>query len=109
MLEPLARVAALPVCVQPVLRDARPEHFLFEDGRLSGLVDFGAMGVDSVAADLARLIGDWFDGDRDLRREALAAYEAVRPLSAERGPFDLGVRGDGGPSDRRALGPVALC
>ena len=47
---------------------------------LSGLVDFGAMGVDSVAADLARLIGEWLDGDPSARREALAAYERVRPL-----------------------------
>ena len=33
--------------LQPCLRDARPEHFLFEGDRLTGLVDFGAMGVDS--------------------------------------------------------------
>ena len=69
--------------VQPALRDARPEHFLFEDDRLSGLVDFGAMGVESVAADLARLIGEWLDGDRAARREALASYERVRPLDPD--------------------------
>jgi homoserine kinase type II len=63
-----------------VLRDARSEHFLFEGDRLSGLVDFGAMGIDSIAADLARLIGDGLDGDPDARREALAAYERIRPL-----------------------------
>ncbi len=77
---PLGGAASLVVRTQPVLRDARSEHFLFEGDRLSGLVDFGAMGIDSIAADLARLIGDGLDGDPDARREALAAYERIRPL-----------------------------
>jgi len=66
--------------LQPCLRDARPEHFLFEGGRLSGLVDFGAMDFETVAADLARLMGEWLEGDSLARRDALAAYEAARPL-----------------------------
>jgi homoserine kinase type II len=66
--------------LQPCLRDARPEHFLFEQDRLSGIIDFGAMGVDCVAGDLARLIGDWLDGDSDARARALTAYEQIRPL-----------------------------
>ena len=78
----LAKASSTLVRLQPVLRDARPEHFLFEDHRLTGLVDFGAMGVESVAADLARLMGDWLDGDVSARREALASYERVRPLDS---------------------------
>jgi Ser/Thr protein kinase RdoA (MazF antagonist) len=66
--------------LQPCLRDARPEHFLFEGERLTGLVDFGAMGMETVAADLARLIGEWLEGDRSARRDALDAYQTVRPL-----------------------------
>jgi len=66
--------------LQPCLRDARPEHFLFEGERLSGLVDFGAMGIETVAADLARLLAEWLEGDSPARRDALAAYEAIRPL-----------------------------
>jgi Ser/Thr protein kinase RdoA (MazF antagonist) len=80
LLEPLERATAQVVRVQPVIRDARPEHFLFDDTRLSGLVDFGAMGVDSVAGDLARLLGEWSGDDDDARRHALAAYERFRPL-----------------------------
>jgi aminoglycoside phosphotransferase (APT) family kinase protein len=80
VLEPLGRVSSRVIRVQPTLRDARPEHFLFEGERLSGLVDFGAMGVESVAADLARLSGEWLDGDPAARREAIASYELVRPL-----------------------------
>ncbi len=68
------------VFLQPSLRDARPEHFLFEGECLSGLVNFAAMGIETVAADLARLIGEWLEGDSSARRDALAAYEAVRPL-----------------------------
>ncbi len=68
------------VFLQPCLRDARPEHFLFDGQRVSGLVDFGAMGIETVAADLARLMGEWLEGDSTARRDALATYEAVRPL-----------------------------
>ncbi len=72
--------AALRVRLQPCLRDARPEHLLFEDGALSGLVDFGAMGIETVAADLARLFGDWLPAHPPLRALARSAYERIRPL-----------------------------
>ena len=68
--------------LQPCLRDARPEHFLFEQNRLSGIVDFGAMGVECVAGDLARLMGDWFDGDSASRAQALSSYEQIRRLDS---------------------------
>jgi Ser/Thr protein kinase RdoA (MazF antagonist) len=79
-LGPLQSAAALVVRLQPCLRDARPEHFLFESDHLSGLVDFGAMGVDCVAADLARLLSEWLPSDRESRAVALASYDSVRPL-----------------------------
>lgn len=83
------RGATLSLAVQPVIRDARSEHVLFTDDRVTGWVDFGAMGIDSVAADLARLLGTWFHRDGgaadSLRAEhyslGLAAYRLVRPLS----------------------------
>jgi homoserine kinase type II len=87
--DPLREAAGRVVPLQPCLRDARPEHFLFEGDRLSGLVDFGAMGIDCVAGDLARLLGEWLDGDAAARAEALDAYERVRPLeTAEAGLID---------------------
>ena len=70
------------VPLQPCLRDARPEHFLFGDGRLTGLVDFGAMGIESVAADLARLMSEWLEDLPDERRAGMEAYSAIRPLAA---------------------------
>lgn len=72
--------AGVAVWCQPCLRDARPEHFLFAGDRLTGLVDYGAMDMDTVACDLARLLSEWLGSDRSLRAEALAAYAAVRPL-----------------------------
>ena len=82
LLDPLRKAAGRVVPLQPCLRDARPEHFLFEGDRVSGLVDFGAMDVDCVAGDLARLMGEWLDDDRSARAGALAAYERIRPLDA---------------------------
>ncbi len=82
LLPPLRDACRLQVTLQPCLRDARPEHFLYEAGRVSGLVDFGAMGIETVAADLARLIGEWFADDPSMRAQALAAYSEMRPLDA---------------------------
>lgn len=81
-LDSLREAAGRTVPLQPCLRDARPEHFLFEGDRVTGLIDFGAMGVDCVAGDLTRLMGEWLDGDAAARAEALAAYERIRPLDA---------------------------
>ncbi len=46
LLDPLRTAAGRVVPLQPCVRDARPEHFLFEGDRVSGLVNFGAMGVE---------------------------------------------------------------
>src|SRR6185437_2387218 len=67
---------------QPCLRDVRPDHLLFTGERLTGLVDYGAMGVDTVAVDLARLMAEWLGRDRALRAGALDAYASVRPIDA---------------------------
>jgi homoserine kinase type II len=45
------------------------------------------MAIESVATDLARLLGDWVGPDRVERATALAAYTAIRPLD----PFELGL------------------
>jgi homoserine kinase type II len=78
----LRRVADVRVRLQPCVRDMRGAHLLFTGDAVTGLVDFGAMGVDSVATDLARLAEDWLGLDRDATRRGLSAYEAARPLDA---------------------------
>jgi homoserine kinase type II len=82
LLPALRHAAELHVKLQPCLRDARPEHFLFEHERLSGLIDFGAMGIESVASDLARLIGEWFTDDCSLRTYGLEIYQRANPFDA---------------------------
>lgn len=72
-----------PLPFQPCLCDIWHDHVLFEAGRLSGLVDFGGVKVDHVAADLARLLGSMVGDQADLRDLGLRAYRRWRPLSLE--------------------------
>jgi Ser/Thr protein kinase RdoA (MazF antagonist) len=69
------------VAIQPCIRDIWHAHVLFEGGRVSGLIDFGSLRAESVAADLARLLGSLAGGDIDRWRLGLDAYRAIRPLS----------------------------
>ena len=78
----LAEASRRDVVARPCLRDARPEHFLFVGERVAGLVDFGAMGLDSVATDLARLSAEWLGDDPAARRAAMDAYVSIRQLDA---------------------------
>ena len=77
-------LADLPrVALQPVLRDVWHDHLLYEDDALAGLVDYASMDFDSVAVDLARMLGSLIEDDEASWRFALSAYRAVRPLSAD--------------------------
>jgi len=89
----LRRVAServAPVPLQPVLRDIWSSHVLFatdESARVSGVIDFHAAAIDTPATDLARLLGSWPRGPLIPLAtgwcDAIEAYEAVRPLTAE--------------------------
>lgn len=68
--------------LQPCLCDVWHDHLLFEGERLTGLIDYGAVKVDQVAVDLARLLGSLAEDDAEGWYTGLAAYRAVRPLSA---------------------------
>ena len=81
LVAPLRLAAVRSLTLQPCIRDVRPDHFLFEGDILTGLVDFGAMGIDTVATDLARLLGETVGRSRGSRRIAFEAYEAVRPIT----------------------------
>ncbi len=61
------------------------DHVLFRDERVTGLVDFGAMRVDSRAVDIARLLGSLAICDPATWQAGVAAYEQAAPLAdAER-------------------------
>ncbi|MFO0904168.1 MAG: phosphotransferase [Pirellulales bacterium] len=69
------------VPVMPCLRDVWREHVLFEGEQVSGIIDYGALRTDCVAADLSRLLGSYHADDRSGWDAGLAAYERVRPLT----------------------------
>ena len=72
----------------PVHADLFRDNVLFEDGRLSGVIDFYFAGVDCLLYDVAVCANDWClaDPEQDVRLDAaptlalLNAYRAVRPL-----------------------------
>ena len=91
-LEPLAD---LPLPLQPCLRDIWHDHVLFTGNEVTGIVDFGAVDVDTPATDIARLLGSLASispprrgegvgegpHEADIWRDGLAAYATMRPLS----------------------------
>ncbi|UCE30961.1 MAG: homoserine kinase [Burkholderiales bacterium] len=81
-----ARAASLPASA--VHADLFRDNVLFDQGRLTGVIDFYFAGWDSWLFDIAVAVNDWcIDDDAgaldDTRVDALlAAYEAHRPLLA---------------------------
>ena len=79
--------------------DLFPDNVFFLDGRLSGLIDFYFAATDILSYDIAVCLNAWcFEADSSLNvtkaRAMLAAYAAVRPLSAaERAALPVLCRG----------------
>lgn len=69
------------VSLQPCLRDIWHDHVLFTGESVTGLIDPHAARTESVATDLARLLGTLVGDDRQKWDMGLAAYQEVRPLS----------------------------
>lgn len=67
--------------VQPVIRDLRPDHLFFdEDNQVVAVIDFSSMNVDTIACDLARLLGGFF-GDKAAKYiGAMESYGRHRPI-----------------------------
>lgn len=81
-LSPLIDVETMLI---PCIRDIWHDHILFTGGQVTGLIDFGAMRMDSIAVDLARLIGSLVGDNLLLRKLAVEAYCAANPFN----PSDL--------------------
>jgi homoserine kinase type II len=76
--------------LQPAIRDIHHDHVLFTGDVVTGIIDFGALRIDTPLVDVARLIGSLVGDDREARALALASYGEVRPLSErERQLIDL--------------------
>jgi homoserine kinase type II len=77
----LATAVTHDVQLQPCLRDIWCDHVLFEGDAVSGLVDFGALRPETVAGDVARLLGSLAGDDPAFWAAGMVAYEAGRPLT----------------------------
>ncbi len=72
-----------PFRLQPCLRDVWHDHLLFNGSRLVGIIDYAALGLDTVAVDLARMLGSLLADDEPRWTVALAAYREIAPLAIE--------------------------
>jgi homoserine kinase type II len=66
-----------------VIRDIHHDHVLFTGDEVTGLIDFGAMDIDTPLTDIARLVGSLVGDDREDRQAAFDAYAELRPLSED--------------------------
>jgi homoserine kinase type II len=78
----LGRACRVAVPKQPCIRDIWHDHLLFTGERVSGVVDFGALRVETVAGDIARLLGSLAGDDPQQRQQGIDAYKDLRPLSS---------------------------
>jgi len=76
----LALGARHPLPLGPVLADIWSDHLFFTGPQLSAIIDYGAVRIDSVAADLSRVLSSLCGADRGQREQALASYETERTL-----------------------------
>ncbi|GIW96701.1 MAG: hypothetical protein KatS3mg111_0034 [Pirellulaceae bacterium] len=83
LLQELNRIATVPVEQHFVIRDLHSEHVLFIDKRVTGIIDFGASGIDEPLMDLVRLLSTMepFGNHWEV---ALAVYESTAELQIDR-------------------------
>lgn len=90
----LREFADMKLPLQWCLRDVKYDHVFFQGDEVSGLIDYGAAAIDSVAGDLARLLGSFLERQDPSWDRALEEYQDCSPLSvAERNAvweFDRG-------------------
>ena len=67
--------------VQPIIRDVWHDHVLFTGDEVTGIVDFGAMQMDAVSLDIARLLGSTIGDESSRWSPAVAAYSDLRRLN----------------------------
>ncbi|MFN0056747.1 MAG: phosphotransferase [Planctomycetales bacterium] len=77
----IARGTTVPL--QPCLRDVWKAHVLFEGDAVTGLIDPHACRTESLAADVARLLGSLVGDDRKGWDVGLTAYQQLRPLNLD--------------------------
>lgn len=74
----LRRFADVSMPLHPCVCDIWHDHVLFDGDRISGVIDYGSMRIDSPATDLARLVGSLAGDDEALFAAGMSAYESIR-------------------------------
>jgi len=69
--------------LKPCLRDVWHDHVLFIGDRVSGIIDYGAMRIETVTGDIARLVGSLVGSDQEKWNTAIRSYQSVRQLSSD--------------------------
>lgn len=91
-LEPLANVR-LPL--QPCLRDIWHDHVLFTGDEVTGIIDLGAVDIDTPATDIARLLGSLAQGTVPFSRDDVTAatlgFDRKHHEAAKRGLSPLAL------------------
>lgn len=77
------QAAVTRVPLQPCIRDVWHDHVLLTGDEVTGLIDFGAVGHDTVAGDIARLLGSMVRDEAAGWQEGLRAYESIRSLTSQ--------------------------
>ena len=83
LVAPLEAASRLHLTLQPAIRDVHHDHVLFTGDRVTGLIDFGALRLDTPLADVARLVGSLAGDDQSQRIQAFHAYSSLRPITDE--------------------------
>ena len=69
-----------PRALQPCLCDIWHDHVLFTGDKVTGIIVYGSMHLDTPATDLARLLGSLVGDDLKKWSAGFEAYREVRPL-----------------------------
>ncbi|MCC9600692.1 aminoglycoside phosphotransferase family protein [Stieleria sp. JC731] len=81
-----SQLAQFQTCYVPqhwILRDVHREHVLFEQGRVSGIIDFDAMRFDTPLVDFARWLGgfdSFWEAPESVTSEIMAEASASQPF-----------------------------
>ena len=67
--------------IQPVIRDIWHDHIFFIGDEVTGIIDFGAMEMDTVCLDISRLLGSMLGENTEKWKLALASYSGIRALT----------------------------
>jgi Ser/Thr protein kinase RdoA (MazF antagonist) len=81
--EELAAWQKVPLSCELCLRDLHREHLLFDNERVSGLIDFGSVGFDSPAVDLARYVSSFEQFDWSWLAGHDSSWEMIRDVTID--------------------------